>query len=231
MDAETFTFESLDQRLETFGATRDEPRKSILLARWGTALLLIGVVVGYGAATYLHAMPARVLSLVGFSIEILGLLVLSFQFLRNHWHPFRHPLRNDARELDAFFEQAMPVLVWLGSFPAQELERHLRFVRDRSLTFTQGMNWMFGPIDRLGPLPVLVALYLQFKDVHAWWPVRIDPVHVALIVLLITFYLFGSVIFLQRMRRQSYIHWLSEALIRQREAGQDGSPTNPKSTQ
>ncbi|NKZ37546.1 hypothetical protein HF690_01100 [Oleiagrimonas citrea] len=231
MDAARFTFEALDQRFQTLGSARDEPKQSMLLTRWGASLLLVGSVIGYGAATFLHSMPALVLSITGLVIEMLGACALFLQFLRYEWHQIRHPLRNDARELDTIFEQGMPVLAWLCRFPAQELERHLRFVRDRTTTFNQSMSWMFGPIDRLGPLPVLVALYLQFKDVRTWWPVRTDPVHAALALLLIFLYLFGSVIVIQRMRRQRYVNWLSEALIRKREAGQDDSSQNPSTTE
>jgi hypothetical protein len=223
MDAERFTFEEFDRCLQRISATQEERRNGPQWELWGVGLILIGALIGFGAVAFLHAMTALITAVIGFGIEIAGMIVLVVGFLRNEWHQLRHPLRDDARLLDTMFEQGAPVFDWLSRFSQQELERCTRFVRDRRLAMTQGMNWMFGPIERLGPLPVLVALYLQFKDVHAWWPIKIDPIHGALAFLLLLFYALGTLSVLQSQRRRSYENWLIEALARKREGEHDSA--------
>jgi len=66
--------------------------------------------------------------------------------------------------LDADYVGYRQLVDWLCSFPPQEVARRQRYLRDRKATLGYRLGLFTGGMERLGVLPVLVVLYLQFKD-------------------------------------------------------------------
>jgi hypothetical protein len=84
--------------------------------------------------------------------------------LKREWPSFRHPKRELARDLDHDFKLWSGYASELRSFPASQRQKMLRYVRDRRQTMAYRTGLVMGGVERLGILPLLLALYLQFKD-------------------------------------------------------------------
>ena len=52
----------------------------------------------------------------------------------------------------------------LRCFPRVERERRLKFVSTLRTNMIERMGMMYGGLQRLGPFPLLIAFYLQFRE-------------------------------------------------------------------
>ena len=87
----------------------------------------------------------------------------------------------------------------MNDFAALQLERH----RSKAPILT-------GTIDKLGALPVLAALAVQFKDMH--WPPAPSFLQILIFALLAFLYWLAVLTFHQRLRLELYNLLLKEAL-------------------
>lgn len=101
---------------------------------------------------------------VGLAFELIFLGISAVAFIRRNWKMFRASKRNYAKDLDHDYGEYMRFLGWLRNFKEEDLSRKLRYVRDRKGSMTFRLGLLTGGVERLGVLPVLVALYFQFKD-------------------------------------------------------------------
>ncbi|AWH39260.1 hypothetical protein C1929_10655 [Stenotrophomonas sp. ZAC14D1_NAIMI4_6] len=77
------------------------------------------------------------------------------------------------------------------------------------------MGLMYGGLQRLGPFPLLVALYLQFRNWHwgDWTGVfDIGWAGVILIFAMVMLYLVGWILIAQRTRLDTYVSLLEASL-------------------
>ncbi|PZQ12883.1 MAG: hypothetical protein DI564_12625 [Rhodanobacter denitrificans] len=135
--------------------------------RWERGSFLIGLAaIGLAIAAGL-IVPGRSGAVIVFScivIELAALSVTAWLWLRRNWSLFRHPTRSFAHELDADFVHHRRLVAALRRFPVAQLEARLRYLRARRQLMQQGLSLFSGGLERLGILPVIGVLYLQFRD-------------------------------------------------------------------
>lgn len=85
-------------------------------------------------------------------------------FVRREWHTFHRRHDKLSRELDHDYDQWRELVVAMRSFPRAELARRLRYLSARKSSLAYRMGLFTGSVQRLGILPLLAILYLQFKD-------------------------------------------------------------------
>lgn len=85
-------------------------------------------------------------------------------FVRREWHTFHCRHDKLSRELDRDYEQWHVLVKEIKSFPKADLVRRLRYLSARKSSLAYRMGLLTGSVQRLGILPLLAILYLQFKD-------------------------------------------------------------------
>lgn len=132
--------------------------------RWSFALgffiagvaSLLGTLIG--GSTGLRIVQA------GLVFELAGLIMSAVCLVRREWRTFAHKHVGFASDLDRDFDEFQKVLTWLRTFSHEERACRLRFLQGRKATFAYRFGLYAGGVERLGVLPVLGLLYLQFKD-------------------------------------------------------------------
>lgn len=85
-------------------------------------------------------------------------------FVRREWRTFHRSHDKLSRELDHDYDQWRALVVEMRSFPRTELARRLRYLSTRKSSLAYRLGLVTGSVQRLGILPLLAILYLQFKD-------------------------------------------------------------------
>ncbi len=116
-----------------------------------------------------------------------------------------------ANELDQRVQGFSQIVIWLRTFPKSELERKLYYVRKRLEVLLQRGGFIFGGLERLGFLPALVALYLQFKDTTWAWPPDFKISSSILGLAIFVIYLVGLYFISIKWQLLSYIRYLEMA--------------------
>jgi cytochrome bd-type quinol oxidase subunit 2 len=108
------------------------------------------------------------------------------------WRAYKRQYMEIAADLDSFYVRYRQLIEALRTYPAPEIARHLRYIRDRKTTLIYRHLLLSGGMEKLGILPLVALLYLQFRD---WsfgdWKGLLDHVHLVggllLWMLLITY--------------------------------------------
>lgn len=87
-------------------------------------------------------------------------------FVRREWRTFHRRHDKLSRKLDHDYDQWRELVSAMRHFPKAELARRLRYLSARKSSLAYRMGLLTGSVQRLGILPLLVILYVQFKD----WP-------------------------------------------------------------
>lgn len=149
-------------------------------------------------------------------IELIGIGLWLALMIRREWRDFRKPHAQYACELDQSYTAYCALASSLSAFPEPELRRLLRYlkVRQDSLVYRTGL--LGGSLERLGLLPVLGMLYVQFKDwTFGDWASLWSSVHLVGGVLLWAIflaYLASWRLVRLRMRLDVYRAFLEESL-------------------
>lgn len=213
---DTLTFERLDQMIEAFSGSGRKPVPGTWEHRW-FLLGVIGAAFGLLAGLLLPGPWAVFGAVAGLVLECAGLGLSMALALRRGWRSIRRPGRSFDRELDADYERYQACVGALVRLSGIERARRLRYVRDRRKVMQYRMGLAVGGLERLGVLPVLIALYLQFRG-WEWgdWGMLsgINPVQGLLILALLLVYLLGWHLVLLNSRMERYELILSEAALR-----------------
>lgn len=208
------TFESLSTRVEPYvAATAEEPAGR--LERWLFAVGLFAAGAGSLLATLIGGRFGVWIILIAFGIELVGLLGSVLLQVRRTWASFRHAHRWFAKELDGDYALLGSLLADLSRYPLAVIEGMQRFVAHRRNSMTYRLSLFTGGIERLGMLPVIGGVYLQFKD---WkfgdWQAIGDSLHLVgglLLWMLLLIYLAGWHLIRLRVRLDLYEFVLDEA--------------------
>lgn len=211
MEVSTLTFVSLDERIE---ALPEHPSYSIMpdrrvrigyaaVAIAGTLALVLGKL--HIANLWL---AIAIMALV--AIEIGGLVLVVASQLPSLKLALSNQRREYAETLDFDMPHHQSVVVWLRSFPRERLEAMRDFASHRIDRFRSKLPLLTGNIDKLGALPVLAALVIQFKDMH--WPPHPGWTQVILFGGLMFFYWLCMLVVGQRYRLELYDLLLKKAL-------------------
>jgi hypothetical protein len=157
------TFELLDQKIDDYVGltTRNQAGP---LERWSFYLALAAAGVGAVSGPLVGGNAGGWITLIALVVELAAFAVAVGLMVRREWAQFAKAERMFAQELDQDYLMYRGYVAWLREFPRFELIRRLRYVRDRKGTMSYRLGLFTGGIERLGVLPLLVALYLQFKD-------------------------------------------------------------------
>lgn len=211
MEASTLTFVSLDERIE---ALPEHPSYSIMpdrRARIGYATIAVAgtsaLVLGKLHATNLW-LAFAIMALV--LIEFGGLVLVVASQLPSLKLTPSNQRREYAETLDFDMPHHQGVVAWLRSFPRERLEAMRDFASHRIDRFRSKLPLLTGGIDKLGALPILAALVIQFKDMH--WPPHPSWMRIILFGGLMLFYWLCMLLLGQRFRLELYDLLLKKAL-------------------
>lgn len=85
-------------------------------------------------------------------------------FVRREWRTFHRRHDKLSRELDRDYDKWRELVAAIRRFPRAELARRLRYLSGRKSSLVYKMGLFTGSLQRLGILPLLAILYVQFKD-------------------------------------------------------------------
>lgn len=103
------------------------------------------------------------------------------------------------------------LLTWVKACPSAQLQARYAYLKTRQNTFERRLGLLTGGIERLGMLPIIVALYFQFKDVQ-WWPLEFDLKNVILAGFVAVVYAMCLWITRFKLRLDMYVLVLGDAL-------------------
>jgi hypothetical protein len=107
-------------------------------------------------------------------------LVLAFLIRMSYhgWRAYKRQYMDIATELDSFYVRYQHLIDDLRTYPAAEIDKHMRYIRDRKTALIYRHVLLSGGMEKIGILPLLALLYLQLKD---WsfgdWKGLLDHVH------------------------------------------------------
>ncbi|MDQ3289243.1 MAG: hypothetical protein M3Q42_13520 [Pseudomonadota bacterium] len=113
-------------------------------------------------------------------------------------------------QLDHDIEQFRLLDQWLSGFPREQIVQHLRFARAMRARLTEKVGLLGGSLDKLGIIPVVVALGLQLKAVTG--DTQLPLWQGVLALLLAITYVIAFMGALMRSRLQLYEMVLAEAV-------------------
>lgn len=155
------------------------------------------------------------LLLLCLTVEIGGLGIGGVLMARREYRQYIQPRLSHAKEMDNEFGHWQAVVAELQRFPRHEREQRLRFVTVVRANMGERMGLLYGGLQKLGPFPLLVALYVQYRSwkTSGWqgvfdvgWPGGI------LIFSMVLLYIIGWMLIMQRARLDTYVNLLEASL-------------------
>jgi hypothetical protein len=214
METPELTFASLDEKIEE--AFKDRSNRT---ARDWRPALGAGLITIAGLATLLLAKalphypkPWVILLLAAFLlVEVVGLILSVPKTLSDlvTMTPGRQR-RELASDMDLNMPHYQGIVAWLRKFPRERLQGMGEYAAFRLDRYRSKMPAFTGSIDKLGALPVLAAIAIQFKD--ASWPPQISWWQIALFAVLAWFYWMSVLLINLRFRVELYDALLKKAL-------------------
>lgn len=216
--ASELTYSWLYQQVQMW-ANQSIYAKPSRVEKWSFRLGLLAAGVGLLAAaaspSVLPPVQAAVITSICLLIEIGGFLVGGLLTAKREWRQYAKPRLSHAEEMDGEFDHWRALIESLREFPRNQREERLRFVTALRQGMTERMGLMYGGLQKLGPFPVLIALYLQFRN-WEWgdWAGAFDVNLVGglLIFAMVSMYALGWVLMAVRTRLDTYINLLEAAL-------------------
>ncbi|MHC5147924.1 hypothetical protein [Stenotrophomonas rhizophila] len=182
----------------------------------------IGLLVGALHPRLLAAQTASTALTACVVVELAGFAVHLFLLAKRELPQLLKPRLTHAAEMDFDFAYWRQLVAEIRGFPRSQCEEMLRFagaLRDR---MNERMGLVYGGFQRLGIFPVLVALYLQFRN-WTWgdWASAFDVKLVAglLIWMMVLMYAAGWLLIGLRVRVETYVNLLESALQGERVLG------------
>ncbi len=208
-----FGFVLMEQMLEKFHADREEGRAGPWERRLFAAGML-GAAVGMLGGTLLPPTVGAWVAVLGLGMELAGLGASLGLMIKREWRGFRHATRSYAEELERDFALYQRNVAQMRAFPLIERQARLRYIGDRRRVMQHRLGLMTGGMERLGVLPVIVALYFQFKD-WKWgdWHMlaEINLVQGLIIWMLLLLYAAGWYLIRLHSRAEAYELLLAES--------------------
>lgn len=224
-EAQALSFSWLYQQVQAYVDQSIYPKASRLeqwAFRCAIAAAVLGILVGLFGQNVIPTSWALVITIACLTVEIGGILLAYALMLRREWRQYATPRLNHAAEMDGDFACWLQIISQLRRFPRQQRELRLRFATTLRQRMGERMGLMYGGMDKLGPFPLLIALYLQFRG-WKWgdWAGAFDVNVVTGVLLLAIFMMYGAGLLLVgiRIRLDTYISLL-QASLEEQGAGQ-----------
>jgi low affinity Fe/Cu permease len=222
-----FRFEALNARLEAMPESPMMQSNRSPAEKRASWLLWTCVLVAVPLLSFLPTPLSIYMGMTILSLELVCIAILLYYFFRYDLPQMRYAGRSWARLLDDDFPHFTDIVQWVRTFPRKEVARKKRYLEHRNMLFITKQTRMVGPTEKLGLLPVLVALWLQFKDISIAWPPHINWAHInwisyGLSVALITLFIVTRILANTHFRSLACLAVLEEAL-----RTRDGWPETP----
>jgi hypothetical protein len=162
-DEPLVTFDELAQKVDSYAARTDTNRPG-KVERWSFAIALLVAGFGVLAGPVIGGRLGLTVTKASLFVECLSFFVFLIVLVKREWRTFGYAHRSFAQELDVDYLTYHEYVSWLGNFSDAEVGRRLRYIRDRKGMMSYRLGLFTGGLERFGILPVLIALYLQFKD-------------------------------------------------------------------
>lgn len=152
-------FEALERRLAGL-----EPRNVMRLGRdrWLVGSALVGFLLTF-ASKYVEGWTALLALIVGAALEFCALGILLWRQIKDVTPEFIDAKRKFAVGLDVDFVENETIRTWVSTLSEGERANRLRFVQDRIAVAERRFSLLFGAVDKLGILPMMVAVFLQVR--------------------------------------------------------------------
>lgn len=150
---------ALDDYLARTGGSKAGPWE-----RWSLIVGIAGAGLGMLLGSVLSGKAGVIAALSGLTLEVLGLGTTVFLQMHRDRHQFLEARQQHARDIEYGYTQYQQLVQQVRIFPLEQRRLRLRYIRDRRATMHERLGLLTGGMERLGVLPLLVALYLQFKD-------------------------------------------------------------------
>jgi len=212
MEPMKLTFEALDAKIEASPQSTSAKAVFPKKAKWGYSAAAVGALFGFLCVELLpsKAIYTLVLASIGLVVEIAGVVVAGISQMPKTWPTFASERRDFARQLDFDLPHHLALVEWLRTFPLDQREALSEFVSYRHERMQEKLPMLTGSIEKIGALPIVIALYLQFKDMQ--WPPHPSRVEVLLIFALVFGYWLSVMQISVRLRLQLYDKLLSKSL-------------------
>jgi hypothetical protein len=206
------TFAALDACIESLPVFREDSAIFPKKAKWGFAVAAIGALFALLCVKLLpsNATYTAVLGSLGVVVEFAGVVIAAISQIPKKWPTFASERRNFAEQLDFDLPHHLALVEWLRIFPLDQREKLRDFVSYRHARMKEKLPILTGSIEKLGALPIVIALYLQFKDMR--WPPHPSAVEVFLIFALVLGHWLSMLQISVRLRLQLYETLLKKAL-------------------
>ncbi|MCC5074670.1 hypothetical protein [Xanthomonas campestris] len=205
------SFPSLSAAMAHYAQVTEQSRAGPV-ERWSLAIGLIGA--GVLAGTLLDGKTGAYLAVSGLVTELTGFVVSAALTVKREWPGFRRPYADHADLMEREFHQYQSIVASLRRFPLEQRRRREAFMRDRRTNMHDRLGLFTGGIEKLGFMPVLLALYLQLKDWRIGdWTVlsKITLIQGVLAFTLLFAFAMSWHLIRLRIRVQSYEQLLAEA--------------------
>jgi len=217
-DTGGLTFSWLFQQVQGYAAQGIYPKPSRLekSAMWvGVGATGTGLLIGALAGVVIPAASVLLILKACLLVEVSGLLLSFALMLKREGRQYIKPRQTHADEMDGDFAYWVDLVARLREFPRHQREQRLRFANNLRQSMTERMGLMYGGLQKLGPFPMLVALYLQFRN-WKWgdWAAAFDVNLVSgmVIAAMVLLYVLGWVLMGMRIRLDTYVNLLEASL-------------------
>lgn len=212
MESPKLTFAALDAKIEALPVSPSDTITFPKKAKWGSAAVVAGALFALLSVKLLpsNAMYTLVLASIGLTVEIAGAVIAAISQIPKKWPTFANERRDFAEALDFDLPHHLALIEWLRTFPLDQRKTLSEFISYRHGRMKEKLPILTGSIEKLGGLPIVIALYLQFKDMH--WPPHPSWVEIFLIFVLVLGYWLSVTQISVRLRLQLYETLLGKAL-------------------
>lgn len=138
---------------------------------WWLLVMAVGIVLAVLPLNGMVRVPwVRWHPVVGLGLQLLGLGMFTWRQLKDVAPDFIDAKRKFAVDMDEHFLRREAVLAWLRSFASAERAMRLAYVDARLDALRSRYAVVFGAVDKLGVLPVAVAVLVQFLAIQSISP-------------------------------------------------------------
>ncbi|MFC4764855.1 hypothetical protein [Dyella koreensis] len=174
MEQTGLTFRALNDRID---ALPEQPGASLQLSRKTQLAYSIGLmatVLGLLAAKLLpsNQLYTLAITLVMLIIELISFAIAIIPKFPPRLPGFQSERRECADELDFDMPHHLALVQWLSEFPSEELQKLADYANHRNERMKEKLPLLTGSLEKLGILPIVVALYIQFRGMH--WPPQLS---------------------------------------------------------
>jgi hypothetical protein len=163
MTNEPLTYALIEKKIDQYVKDVGDEKPGILeRLAFGTAMvswmpLLLATQFVKSRTAVLILVACTVLLLIALGVGVVCVV-------RREWRTFHRRHDKLSRELDRDYDQWREMVSAMRYFPTAELARRLRYLSTRKSSLSYRMGLVTGSVQRLGILPLLAVLYVQFKD-------------------------------------------------------------------